>query len=190
MKRHSIFVLLLVLVFISFKVWAQSTQSTTKLEQDQLIESINKMDLFSQDKDSLICKYYDTRGWHAVIRVIGYTKKDDGAVRKEEDSLQFLITECSIEIRDFIINDTEHEIENGNLLINLAVPHEYDPSHTVKKSNVKNQLIVVINLFGDFNKGGWNNTNKLMMFQNIEDLKKKYVDDFSESDYEHFNDDM
>lgn len=154
-----------------------------------LTETLNRLELTDQTNDALILKYYDASGDHATLRMRGYAIKDDGAANRAEDSIEFLIKDISKEGRNYLLKYARCAQNSDNdLVINLAIPHEYDPGHVVKRSTSKTQVYVVVNIMGDFNRGGWNNTNKLMMFQNAADLDVPFVDDFSDDQYNHYYD--
>ena len=150
--------------------------------------------LYEQDEDYLLGKLPDSWGDHAVIRVRGYTLHDVGAAKRSEDSLDFLITDCSDSVREFLVNKRGSEnygnLNNKEITLTIAVPHEYDPGHVVKRSSKNNQVILIINIFGDFNRGGFDDTNKVMMFQKAVDIAIPFKDDYSNYDYDHFYDDM
>jgi hypothetical protein len=148
-----------------------------------------------QTNDSLIAQRYTEQDGGkmeklaGIFRVEGYTEKDVGAAARQEDSLEFVVTECSKEVEVFLRErNYPSSQDDGKLIINLAVPHAYDPGHVVRNSTVENQVIVIIQIFPDIGRGGWDNSRRLMMFQKKADLDTKYFDYYPDEEYEHFYD--
>ena len=148
----------------------------------------NHINIIDQDLDYALVNKLDMLGAHGVIRVKGYSIKDIGAANKEEDSLVFMITELSPEVKNFLLNKRNEKFENNIIKINLAVPHIYDPEHVVRNSTIDNEVFVIINVEGDFNRGGWDNTYKIMMFQKEQELNKPFLDNYTQADYDSFYD--
>ena len=114
--------------------------------------------------DYLINEHPDGKGFHAVIKVVGYTVRAYGAAHRNFDCLQFKITECDPAIKSFLRNRMFLGQDDKSITIDIAVPHENDPEQIVINSTKQSQVILIIVLMGDMSRGGVDTSNIVMMF--------------------------
>jgi hypothetical protein len=148
---------------------------------------------YIQDKDVLIVKQLMSWDTRANGIITGYFEKDYGAVNRSEDSISFHIIKTNKLIKELVFDKgrSVYELnENGDIVINLAIPHEIDPGHIIKKTNKNNIMNIMVGFYGDFGQGGWDNTIKAIMFQYKKDIEVPFIDDYKEEDYKHYYDDM
>jgi len=153
------------------------------VKNDLLFESqfTTGVDYFKTD----LTNYYDQVG---TVRVEGFTDRKFGAADRSFDALEFVVTKMSETVSTMLSKRMPHgtmDVDGQKVLkIRIEVPHQYDPTHVVEKSTSENRVVVVLLLLPQLRQGGFGLENEVMMFQKTADLEKKYVEEYSDAEYE------
>jgi hypothetical protein len=136
----------------------------------------------------------DDKGWaEGVLTFTGHTLKDNGAASREYDALIFQVDSYPDSEKDYIayrsFSSSQDKAPDGKFLIQLTVPHSLDPGHMIKKSTPDAPVSVAI-VCWELGKGGWNDSNRVILFNRASDVAAEYVDDFTEDQYKHYYDGM